>query len=39
MVTDHTMIKAGLIHYANGGYLILQAKDVHNPHADSLKGF
>jgi predicted ATP-dependent protease len=26
--TDHTMIKAGAIHHANGGYLILQAYDV-----------
>lgn len=26
--TDHTMIKPGAIHEANGGYLILQAKDV-----------
>lgn len=28
MTTDYTMIKAGLFHLANGGYLILQAKDV-----------
>lgn len=28
MTTDHTMIKAGAIHRANGGYLILQAMDV-----------
>jgi len=28
MVTDFTMIKPGCIHMANGGYLILQAKDV-----------
>ncbi|MDD2554042.1 MAG: AAA family ATPase [Desulfotomaculaceae bacterium] len=28
MSTDHTMIKPGAIHRANGGYLILQAKDV-----------
>jgi len=27
-VTDYTMIKPGLFHAANGGYLILQAKDV-----------
>jgi lon-related putative ATP-dependent protease len=27
-VTDFTMIKAGALHKANGGYLILQAKDV-----------
>jgi lon-related putative ATP-dependent protease len=26
--TDHTMIKAGAVHQANGGYLILQAFDV-----------
>ncbi|MFZ5647492.1 MAG: AAA family ATPase [Bacillota bacterium] len=26
--TDHTMIKAGAIHRANGGYLVLQARDV-----------
>jgi len=26
--TDFTMIKAGAVHRANGGYLILQAKDV-----------
>lgn len=30
MTTDFTMIKAGLFHQANGGYLILQAKDVLN---------
>ncbi len=28
VTTDHTMIKAGAIHRANGGYLILQAMDV-----------
>jgi lon-related putative ATP-dependent protease len=28
VTTDHTMIKAGAIHRANGGYLILQALDV-----------
>ncbi|NLX69800.1 MAG: AAA family ATPase [Clostridiales bacterium] len=28
IVTDFTMIKPGSIHMANGGYLILQAKDV-----------
>ena len=28
VTTDHTMIKAGAIHRANGGYLILQAIDV-----------
>ncbi|MFZ5642968.1 MAG: Lon protease family protein [Bacillota bacterium] len=26
--TDHTMIKPGAIHTANGGYLVLQARDV-----------
>jgi lon-related putative ATP-dependent protease len=28
VVTDFTMIKPGLLHLANGGYLILQARDV-----------
>ncbi|MGI6318905.1 MAG: AAA family ATPase [Firmicutes bacterium] len=28
VTTDFTMIKAGALHRANGGYLILQAKDV-----------
>ncbi|KNZ40756.1 Lon protease family protein [Acetobacterium bakii] len=28
MNTDFTMVKPGAIHFANGGYLILQAKDV-----------
>lgn len=28
VVTDYTKIKAGLFHLANGGYLVLQAKDV-----------
>lgn len=28
VTTDHTMIKAGAIHRANGGYLVLQALDV-----------
>ncbi|MCI0438779.1 MAG: AAA family ATPase, partial [Chloroflexi bacterium] len=28
MTTDHTMIKAGAIHRANGGYLVLQARDL-----------
>jgi len=28
MTTDHTMIKAGSLHCANGGYLVLQALDV-----------
>ena len=26
--TDHTMLKAGLMHQANGGYIIFQAKDL-----------
>lgn len=26
--TDHTMLKPGLLHYANGGYIIFQAKDL-----------
>jgi len=30
MTTDFTLIKGGLFHLANGGYLILQAKDVLN---------
>lgn len=30
MITDFTMIKSGLFHQANGGYLILQAKDILN---------
>ncbi|MDQ2086213.1 ATP-binding protein [Herbivorax sp. ANBcel31] len=30
MTTDFTMIKAGMFHQANGGYLILQAKDILN---------
>ncbi|NLD46611.1 MAG: AAA family ATPase [Clostridiaceae bacterium] len=30
MTTDFSMIKGGLFHQANGGYLILQAKDVLN---------
>lgn len=34
ITTDFTMIKSGLFHQANGGYLILQAKDVlNNPQA------
>jgi lon-related putative ATP-dependent protease len=28
MTTDYTMIKGGLFHQANGGYLLLQAKDI-----------
>jgi lon-related putative ATP-dependent protease len=30
MTTDFTMIKGGLFHQANGGFIILQAKDVIN---------
>lgn len=30
VTTDFTMIKGGLFHQANGGYLIVQAKDVIN---------
>ncbi|MFA5384911.1 MAG: ATP-binding protein [Eubacteriales bacterium] len=39
MSTDFTMIKPGAIHRANGGYLVLQAKDVfQDPFAwDALK--
>ncbi|AZR72610.1 ATP-dependent protease [Anoxybacter fermentans] len=39
VVTDFTMIKGGAVHRANGGYLILQAKDVlSNPFAwEALK--
>lgn len=37
--TGHTMIKAGAIHRANGGYLVLQARDVLSESAvwDTLK--
>ena len=28
VTTDFTLIKGGLLHHANGGYIILQAKDV-----------
>ena len=37
--TDYTMIKPGLLHQANGGYIILQAKDLlDNPISyDALK--
>jgi lon-related putative ATP-dependent protease len=28
LVTDHTLIRAGAVHRANGGYLIVQAKDL-----------
>ncbi|HAG12197.1 MAG TPA: ATP-dependent protease [Desulfotomaculum sp.] len=39
MSTDFTMIKAGAIHRANGGYLVLQARDIfQDPFAwDALK--
>lgn len=39
LATDYTMIKSGLLHSANGGYLVLQVKDVlMNPLAwDALK--
>ena len=37
--TDYTMLKPGIIHKANGGYLILQAQDllVNQPCYDALK--
>ena len=37
--TDYTMLKPGLLHKANGGYIILQAKDlIQNPYSyESLK--
>lgn len=37
--TDHTMIKAGALHRANGGYLLLPAREcLMNPHAwEALK--
>ncbi len=37
--TDHTRIKAGSLHRANGGYIIIQAKDIlQNKHSwDALK--
>ena len=28
MITDHTMIRPGAIHRANGGYLVIQARDL-----------
>ena len=28
MITDHTMIRPGAVHRANGGYLVVQAKDL-----------
>lgn len=39
LYTDHTMIKAGSLHRANGGYLVLQAQDVlTNPYSwEALK--
>lgn len=38
-ITDHTMIKAGALHSANGGYLILPAREcLMNPYAwEALK--
>jgi lon-related putative ATP-dependent protease len=30
VTTDFTLVKAGLLHQANGGYIILQARDVLN---------
>lgn len=37
--TDHTMIKPGALHRANGGYLILQARDLlaNGPSWEALK--
>ena len=35
--SDHTMLKAGSIHLANGGYLVLNARDVLN-HAGVWEG-
>ena len=36
--TDHMLIKAGALHRANGGFLIVQAHDLINSHAwDTLK--
>ena len=39
LITDHRMVKAGAIHHANGGYLVVQAKDIlANPMSwDTLK--
>ena len=39
LITDHRMVKAGAIHHANGGYLVVQAKDIlANPLSwDTLK--
>ncbi|MEM0084230.1 MAG: ATP-binding protein [Candidatus Methanomethylicia archaeon] len=39
LYTDHTMIRAGALHKANGGYLVIQVEDVlRNPFAwDGLK--
>ncbi len=41
LATDFTKMKAGLLHKANGGYLILQAYDIlTNPHSwDALRSF
>ncbi|HEX6541933.1 MAG TPA: AAA family ATPase, partial [Ktedonobacterales bacterium] len=36
--TDHLMIRAGALHRANGGFLIVEAHDLNTPHAwDTLK--
>jgi lon-related putative ATP-dependent protease len=39
LVTDHTMIRAGAFHQANGGYLLIQASDLlsHQNAWDCLK--
>jgi lon-related putative ATP-dependent protease len=39
LATDHTMIRAGALHQANGGYLLLQMSDLlmHENSWDSLK--
>jgi len=39
VTTDFTLIKPGLLHHANGGYIILQAKDlINNPYSwEALK--
>ena len=31
VTTDHNMIKAGAIHRANGGHLVVQAFDAYSP--------
>ena len=40
LATDHTLIRAGALHKANGGYLLLQLSDVLNQENgwESLKG-